>query len=59
MKVDAMAKEQREQITVKLDPELLAAVERTAAEEHRTISGQVRHFVAKALAEQGAGRAAA
>jgi hypothetical protein len=36
----------REQISVKLDAELMAAVERAAAAEHRTVSAQVRHFVA-------------
>jgi hypothetical protein len=40
---------EREQLSVTLDPELRAALERAAKAEHRTVSGQVRHIVAKAF----------
>jgi hypothetical protein len=44
---ERMSKEKpRDQISVKLDPELRAAVEQAAQAEHRTVSAQVRHFVA-------------
>jgi len=38
----------REQVTVPLDPELREFVERAAAEEDRSVAGQIRHFVAQA-----------
>jgi hypothetical protein len=40
-----MSKE-KSQVSVKLDPELRAAVERAALAEHRSVSQQIRHFVA-------------
>ncbi len=40
---------EREQLSVTLDSELRAALERAAKAEHRTVSGQVRHIVAKAF----------
>jgi hypothetical protein len=47
---DAMANGRREnQVSVTLDPELRAALERAAEAEHRTIAAQLRHFAASAL----------
>jgi hypothetical protein len=43
----------RDQLTVKFDPDLMAAIERAAAQEHRTVSAQVRHYAAQAIEEQG------
>ena len=37
-----------QQITVPLDPDLRAYVERMAAREDRTVAGQVRHLIAQA-----------
>jgi hypothetical protein len=55
----ANAKEsRREQVTVALDGELRAAIERAASAEHRTLSGQIRHLVSGALQQQ-TGRVAA
>jgi hypothetical protein len=51
----AMAKG-RDQLSVKFDPDLMAAIERAAAQEHRTVSAQVRHYAAQAIEEQGARR---
>jgi hypothetical protein len=51
-----MAKERKDQLSVTFDPGLLAAIERAAAQEHRTVSGQVRHYAAKAIEEQRARR---
>jgi hypothetical protein len=45
----ATAKEGREQLSVQIDPELRSAIEAAARKEHRTISGQIRHLVVKAL----------
>jgi hypothetical protein len=62
MKVDAMANgtgQRREQISIALDPDLWAAIKRAAAEEHRTVSGQVRHLVVVALQQQQQRAAAA
>jgi|KBSMisStaDraftv2_1062788.scaffolds.fasta_scaffold7580163_1 hypothetical protein len=42
-------KERGEQISVRLEPELRSAIEQTAAREHRSLSGQIRHLVATAL----------
>ena len=42
----------RDQICVGLDPELRAALERAATEEHRTVSGQVRHVLATAFEQR-------
>jgi hypothetical protein len=47
---------EQQQITVKIDPDLRAALEQAAQAEHRTISGQVRHFVALALENSEAAR---
>jgi hypothetical protein len=52
---DAMAKG-RDQLSVTFDPDLLAAIERAAAQEHRTVSAQVRHYAAQAIEEQTARR---
>ena len=41
-----------EQISVRLEPELRAAVERAAEREHRTLSGQIRHLVAMACEQR-------
>jgi len=38
-----------EQITIKVDHDLRAALVRVAAEEHRTVSGQIRRILALAL----------
>jgi hypothetical protein len=38
----------REQVSVPLDPELREFVERAAAQEDRSVAGQIRHFVAEA-----------
>ena len=38
----------REQVSVPLDPELRAFVERAAEREDRTLAGQIRHLVAEA-----------
>jgi hypothetical protein len=51
-----MAKERKDQLSVTFDPGLLAAIERAAAQEHRTVSGQVRHYAARAIEEQRARR---
>ncbi len=45
-------------VTVTLDPQLRAALERAAQEQRRTLSNQIRYFVAKALEHQGEGIAA-
>jgi hypothetical protein len=37
---------EKSQVSVKLDPELRAAVEQAAHAEHRTVSAQVRHWIA-------------
>jgi hypothetical protein len=37
------------QVSVTLDPELRAALERAAEAEHRSVAGQLRHFAASAL----------
>jgi hypothetical protein len=50
---------EREQISVTLDRELRAALERAAQEEHRTLSNQVRHWIAQAVANHGDERVAA
>jgi hypothetical protein len=44
--------ERREQITVPLGADLRRQVERVAAAEHRTVAGQIRHFIAYGLAAQ-------
>jgi hypothetical protein len=45
----------RGQLSFRLDPRLRASLERTAAAEHRTVSGQIRHIVAKAFEPQRGG----
>jgi hypothetical protein len=59
-KVYSMNKERREraQISVTLDCELRAAIERAAEVEHRSVSNQVRHWIAQAVAGQREGIAA-
>jgi predicted transcriptional regulator len=47
-----------DQVSVKLDRELRAAVERVAQAEHRTTSAQIRHFVASAIEDAVAQRQA-
>jgi hypothetical protein len=44
------AQERRKQISVPVDPDLRAAIERAAEAEHRTVAGQIRHWVMAALA---------
>jgi hypothetical protein len=56
---EAAMAQRREQVSIALDPELWATIKRVATEEHRTVSGQIRHLVMRALAERGAERAAA
>jgi hypothetical protein len=53
-----MANAKREQVTVTLDPELRAAIKRAAEAEHRSMSNQIKHLVARALEQQGEGAAA-
>ncbi len=52
----AQPQDRREQISVPIDPDLRAAVERAAEAEHRTVAGQIRHWIAAALAGQDRGR---
>jgi hypothetical protein len=40
--------ERRDQITVPIDPELRREIARAAAAEHRTMAGQIRHWIATA-----------
>jgi CopG-like RHH_1 or ribbon-helix-helix domain, RHH_5 len=47
-----MANKEREQISVPIDGELKAALERAAKAEHRTVANLVRHIVAQALENQ-------
>jgi len=44
-----MSERGRRQVSVALNRELLAEVERAAQADHRTVSGQIRHLVAKAF----------
>jgi hypothetical protein len=37
----------REQVTVPMPPDLRDFIERAAAEEDRTIAGQIRHLIAR------------
>jgi hypothetical protein len=49
----------REQVSVPLDPELRAFVERAAEREDRSLAGQIRHLIAQAArAAQMQGEAA-
>jgi hypothetical protein len=47
-----MATKDREQLSVPVDAELKAALERAAKAEHRTVASLVRHLVATALENQ-------
>jgi hypothetical protein len=49
----------REQVTVALDGELRAAIERAAAADHRTLSGQIRYLLATMIEQQTGRRVAA
>ena len=55
--------DRKEQLSVPLDRRLRKAVERAAEAEHRTVAGQIRHWIALGLASQhdaaGSGRAPA
>jgi hypothetical protein len=51
-------KEKADQVSVRLEPELRAAIEQAAAREHRSLSGQIRHLVATAFERAGEERAA-
>jgi hypothetical protein len=44
--------ERRDQISVPIDAELRREIERVAAVEHRTVAGQIRHWIANGLAAQ-------
>jgi hypothetical protein len=46
--------ERREQISVPVDSDLRAAIERAAEAEHRSVAGQIRHWIANGLANQAA-----
>jgi hypothetical protein len=48
----ANTQDRRQQISVPLDSELRAAIERRAQAEHRTVANLIRHIVAQAL-DQG------
>ena len=50
--------QRREQISVPVDPELRAAIERAANQEHRTVANFVRCAVARALEQRGEAAAA-
>jgi predicted transcriptional regulator len=47
-----MATKDREQLSVPVDAELKAAIDRAAKAEHRTMANLVRHIVAQALENQ-------
>jgi hypothetical protein len=53
-----MAKKRDNQISVPLDRELRAFVERQAAREDRSLAGQIRHLVAEAARARREGEAA-
>ena len=46
------SKETREQLSVPVDAELKAALERAAKADHRSVANLVRHIVAQALENQ-------
>jgi hypothetical protein len=48
----ANAQERRDQVSVPIDADLRRAVEQAAAAEHRTVAGQIRHWIANGLAAQ-------
>jgi hypothetical protein len=41
--------ERREQISVPINRELRQAIERVAEAQHRTVAGQIRHWIASGL----------
>lgn len=45
-------------LSLRVEPELRAALEAAAAAEHRTLSGQVRHLVVVGLGKQPQGQGA-
>jgi hypothetical protein len=49
------AQERRSQISVPLADDLREAIEERARAEHRTLAGQVRHWILGALIERGGG----
>ena len=51
----AETKDKGEQVSVRLEPELRAAIELAAEREHRSLSGQIRHLVATAFERQQEG----
>lgn len=56
-----MAKDCREQVSVPIPSAVRDEVERIAEREHRTLAGQIRHWILSALAsadQQGGQRAA-
>ncbi len=53
LEICAMANAKREQVSVALGPELRAAIKRAAEAEHRSMSNQIKHLVAKALEHRG------
>ena len=52
------AQERKDQVSVPIDAELRLAVERAAAQEHRSVAGQIRHWIVNGLAAQQHGAAA-
>lgn len=50
---NANLKVARERITVELEPALRAEIERIASEQDRSLSAQVRRFLASAIEDQG------
>jgi hypothetical protein len=49
----ANEQERREQISVPVDSILREAIEEAAKAEHRTVAGQVRHWILDALIDRG------
>jgi hypothetical protein len=47
------AQERRSQISVPLADDLREAIEEAARAEHRTVAGQIRHWISDALIERG------
>jgi hypothetical protein len=50
--------ERRDQISVPIDPQLRDAIKRAAEAEHRTVAGQIRHWIANGLQQHGISHAA-
>jgi hypothetical protein len=46
------AQERRSQISVPLADDLREAIEQAARAEHRTVAGQIRHWISGALTER-------